>query len=120
MFLLAAALVVGGMYLYDSWQTSLLDDREAEANRIEQDFHIDGAHCQIGSAGLRGEELVFRCEGIDAHSLASTAAGFDHLPEQIQGFSAAVFIDQERQLRCPVDLQSWPEHCEDAPLGRIE
>ncbi|MFP4599911.1 MAG: hypothetical protein ACOC9W_06455 [Persicimonas sp.] len=118
-FLLAAALILGGMYLYDQWQASTLDEQMSRANQIQASFGIDGADCQVSCTGQRGEVLVFDCGGLAAPELATAASSVDRLTDELVHFNRVVFLGAEQQLHCPPEPTGWPDGCQRQPLPDI-
>ncbi len=112
LFLLVAALILGGMYLYDQWQASTLDEQMSRANQIEASFGIDGADCRVNSTGQRGEVLVFDCGGLAAPRLATAASNMDRLVDDLVHFQQVVFVGAEHQLHCPPEPTGWPDGCD--------
>jgi hypothetical protein len=119
-FLIAAALLLGGMYVYDQWQASRIDDQIARADQIGQSFAVDGANCQVSSTGLAGETLVVACPGLAAEKVAELAGTVDTLTAELAHFDAVVFRGAETQLRCPAEPADWVDGCTEESVPAVD
>jgi hypothetical protein len=119
-FLVVAALLLGGMYVYDQWQTSRMDDQIARADQIGASFAVDGADCQVSSTGLAGETLLVSCAGLSADKVAGLAGAIDTLTAELPHFDAVVFRGPNAQLRCPPTAESWVAGCAEEAAPSVD
>lgn len=113
-FLVVAALLLGGMYLWDQWQASRLEEQIARANEIGESFAVDGTNCEVSSSGLNGEVLVVSCPGLRPPKIATVAAEVDPLASKLGHFDQVVFRGADAQMWCPATANNWPEGCREA------
>ena len=111
-FLIAAALLLAGMYGWDEWQRSTLERQIELAEQIDAAFAIDGVSCAVGSAGLHGEQLVISCERGDAAEVAKLAGDINVVREYVGHFESVGFRVGESAATCPPQPDGWPENCQ--------
>jgi hypothetical protein len=110
--LIAAAVLLAIVYVWDERSRETLQAQMAVAETVHANFKLDSGRCTVGSADEEGRALVFACTGVSASEVASAAAKSDTVRESVGAFEEVLFRAPGAALKCPVSLDAWPDGCE--------
>ncbi len=109
-FLLLAALLLGGMYLLERAQTARLDEAAANAHALSETAWRP-PDCTLHAAGQAGDTLVLDCRAATTtlESIAEAVAG-----APAHDFESVIVVRESDRMRCPPAPDEWPAACQPA------
>mgnify|MGYP006294109571 CR=1 FL=1 len=115
--LIASALLLAVVYVWDNRTRETLREQMTIAESIQEGFRVDSGRCTVGTADEGGRVLVIACSGIAAADIAGAASASEAVRKRVDHFDELLIRTPSSSLTCPPRPDAWPEACTSIELN---